>query len=168
MKTNFSNLTVYCVCLHSIKEIRDSDTLEVPGNFDMELNRLTFESIALVALNRELGLIRRSRDNPDALRLFECTKGLFEYVFKLDIQPSMWKTIRTPTYYKCMKAQEDIFRITNKYVQETLENIEEKQKRGDTNEEAYSVLERMLVVDKKLAILTAMDMLLAGVDTVGY
>ena len=140
----------------------------MPGNFDTELNRLTFESIALVALNRELGLIRKNRNNPDALRLFECTKALFDYAFKLDIQPSMWKTIRTPSYYKSMKTQDEIFRITNKYVQETLKNIEEKQKKGDANEEAYSVLERLLVVDKKLAILTAMDMLMAGVDTVGY
>lgn len=67
-----------------------------------------------------------------------------------------------------MKNQEELFTITYKYVQETLKEIKEKQKKGDTNEESYSVLERMLIMDKKLAVVTAMDMLIAGVDTVSY
>ncbi|XP_023292296.2 probable cytochrome P450 12d1 proximal, mitochondrial [Lucilia cuprina] len=148
-----------------IKEIRDPNTLEVPGNFDNELNRLAFESISLVALNRRLGLISRARNNPDAERLIECTRLNFDYAFKLDVQPSMWKVIRTPTYYKSMKVQEDLFWITLKYVNETLKQIEEKQKNGDDNQEVYSVLEKLLVRDEKLAVIMAMDMLIAGVDT---
>ncbi|XP_065367559.1 probable cytochrome P450 12d1 proximal, mitochondrial [Calliphora vicina] len=167
------NLTMYLKPLQEIndefinriKEIRDPKTQEVPGTFDNELNRLAFESISLVALNRRLGLINRARNNPDAEHLIKCTRLSFDYAYKLDIQPSMWKVIRTPTYYKNMKVQEDLFRITLNYINETLKEIEEKQKRGNNNEEVYSVLEKLLVIDKKLAVVTAIDMLIAGVDT---
>lgn len=130
---------------------------------------MAFESIAYVALNRELGLIRNNHDNPAAIRLFECTRLNFELAYKLDVQPSMWKVIRTPNFYKSMKVQNDIFNITNSYVNESLVEIEAKQKSGaNTNADDQSVLERLLAMDKKLAVVTAMDMLLAGVDTVRY
>lgn len=141
--------------------------MEVPDNFDNELNRLTFESISLIALNRRLGLISRLRNNPEAERLIECTRLNFIYTFKLDVQPSMWKIIPTPTFRKSMKVQEDLFRITYNYVQETLPEIEEKQKKGENKEELYGILEKLLVRDKKLAVVMAMDMLIAGVDAVG-
>lgn len=67
-----------------------------------------------------------------------------------------------------MKVQDDIFRITYKYVQETIKEIEEKQRRGDNNQEVYSILEKLLLIDEKLAVVTAMDLLLAGVDTVSW
>lgn len=79
----------------------------------------------------------------------------------------MWKIIPTPTFRKSMKVQEDLFRITYNYVQETLQEIEEKQSRGENKEELYSILEKLLVRDKKLAVVMAMDMLIAGVDAVG-
>lgn len=122
----------------------------------------------MVALNRKLGLINRARNNPDAERLIECSRLNFHYSFKLDIQPSMWKVIRTPTFYKSMKVQEDIFRITHKYCQETLKEIEEKKQRGENNQEVYSILEKLLLIDEKLAVVMAMDLLLAGVDTVSW
>ncbi|GBP08688.1 Probable cytochrome P450 12d1 distal, mitochondrial [Eumeta japonica] len=149
-----------------IKEIRDPNTLEVPADFDRELNRLTFESVALVALNRKLNLINGAGSSPDAERLIECTRLNFDYVFKLDIQPSMWRLIRTPLYYQSMKVQEDLFRITQKYVNEALLQIKEKKsKKVNNNEEIYSILEKLLLIDEKLAIVMAMDMLIAGVDT---
>lgn len=53
-----------------IREIRDKKTNEVPSEFLSELNHLTFESIAVVALNRELGLIRNPEKSPEAVKLF--------------------------------------------------------------------------------------------------
>lgn len=140
--------------------------MEVPANFEIEINRFAFEAVALVALNKEVGLIRSKNSNPVAERLFECSRKSFEYAYALDIQPSMWKFIKTPTFYKSMKVQDDLFNITLDYVNDALKIVEQRQQRGETDTEAYSVLERLLLVDRKAAVVIAMDMLFAGVDAV--
>ncbi|TMW39771.1 hypothetical protein DOY81_015149, partial [Sarcophaga bullata] len=47
-----------------IRQIRDPATLEVPETFEEEINRWTLESVSVVALDKQLGLITKNRDNP--------------------------------------------------------------------------------------------------------
>lgn len=56
------------------------------------------------------------------------------------------------------------------YIQEAIERMEAEEKAGvpPKAESEQSVLEKLLKVDKKIAQVMAMDMLLAGVDTVRY
>ncbi|XP_055847817.1 probable cytochrome P450 12d1 proximal, mitochondrial [Episyrphus balteatus] len=146
-----------------IHDIRDPNTLEVPGNFEEDLNRLTFESITSIALNQSFGLIRRQNENPDALRMFKSVRDFFIYIFELEMKPSMWKTISTPAFKKMMKCQEEIFEVTSKFVSDAIIQLESKKSLGSENQEP-SVLEKLLKIDKKVAIIMTMDMLLAGVD----
>lgn len=168
----FSNLykkiiLVKFVCFNSsIKLIRDPKSFEVSPTFDSELTRLAFESVSLVALNRKLGLINQSSINPEAERLIVCAKKNFSNIYKLDIQPSIWKIIPTPLFFESLKYQEDLFTITHNYVEKSLQQIKNKSRKGENNEDIYSPLEKVLLSDKKLAVALAMDMLIAGVDAV--
>lgn len=73
-----------------IREIRHPETLVVPDDFIMEINRWTFENVVAVALDKELGLIRRNRDNPEVLRVFELLHRVFQLLYDLEIKPPFW------------------------------------------------------------------------------
>lgn len=47
-----------------------------------------------------------------------------------------------------------------------LENLEKKKSQPKGDEEELSVLEKLLKIDRNVAILMVLDMLMAGVDTV--
>jgi len=147
----------------SIKEIRDSKTLEVPDNFVEEISRLIFESLGLVAFDRQMGLIRKNRNNPDALRLFKLTKESLRYIFKVDFQPSMWKYISTPTFRKMMRLLDESLEVSQKLLKETQESLEKRRQAGEEIN-SNSMLERMMEVDPKLAVIMSMDTMFAGVD----
>ncbi|XP_055902448.1 cytochrome P450 CYP12A2-like [Eupeodes corollae] len=152
--------------LQRIREIRDPKTLEMPETFEDEINRLTFESIAVVALNRQIGLIRRDRDNADAKRLFKVLRNFFDLVLYLDINPSIWKVVKTPAFHRMMKNYDEMYDIIIKYINEALERIESDTSRANVDEdEEKSILEKLLKIDKKIAIVMALDLLMAGVDT---
>ncbi|XP_033153362.1 probable cytochrome P450 12d1 proximal, mitochondrial [Drosophila mauritiana] len=149
--------------IERIKEIRDDKTLEVPDDFMEEISRLVFESLGLVAFDRPMGLISRNRDNPDALTLFQNTKQTFRYAFELDIKPSMWKFISTPTFRKMMRLLDDILMLSQKMIKDTEDSLEKRRQAGE-EVNGNSMLQRMLKVDPKLAVIMSMDVLLAGVD----
>lgn len=148
--------------IQRIRDVRDPTTNEVPGTFLEDLNRLTFESITVISLNQSFGLIRRQKENPEALRLFENVRNLFVYIFELELQPSLWKVISTPTFRKMMKCQEEIFQITSKFVSDAMIDLQKKKHSGASEE--TSVLEKLLKIDEKFAIVMTMDLLMAGVD----
>ncbi|XP_017068645.1 probable cytochrome P450 12d1 proximal, mitochondrial [Drosophila eugracilis] len=149
--------------IERIKEIRDGKTLEVPENFMEEISRLIFDSLGLVAFDRQMGLIRKNRDNADALQLFKLSKEVIRYVFKLDFQPSMWRYISTPAYRKMMKILDESLTVAQKMLKETQESLEIRRKAGEQIN-SNSMLERMMEVDPKMAMVMSLDILFAGVD----
>lgn len=160
-----SIVTTFCLSLWSIRDIRDSKTLEVPASFEEDINRWTLESVSVVALDKQLGLIHTNRDDPQAKILFENLTKFFELSGIIEFQPSLWRYIATPTYKKMMKVMDNIQEITVGYVNEALERLEREP--SDKPESEQSVLEKLAKIDKKVATVMAMDMLMAGVDTVG-
>ncbi|XP_055847822.1 cytochrome P450 CYP12A2-like [Episyrphus balteatus] len=151
--------------LQRIREIRDPETLEMPATFEDELNRLTFESIAVVALNQQIGLIRKDRDNVVAKRLFKVLRNFFNLVLMLDMNPSIWKIVKTPKFNEMMKNYDEMYEIIMKYINEALARIENNTSVSSESDEEKSVLEKLLKIDKKIAIVMALDLLMAGVDT---
>ncbi|KAH8348640.1 hypothetical protein KR084_009331, partial [Drosophila pseudotakahashii] len=149
--------------IERIKEIRDGKTLEVPDTFVEEINRLIFDSLGLVAFDRQMGLISRNRDNPDALRLFDVTKEALKCMFKVDFQPSMWKYISTPTFRKMMRLLDESLEVTLRLLKETQDDLEKRRQAGEQMN-SNSMLQRMMEVDSKLAVVMSLDTLFAGVD----
>ncbi|XP_017105832.2 probable cytochrome P450 12d1 proximal, mitochondrial [Drosophila bipectinata] len=149
--------------IERIKEIRDSKTLEVPEDFYGEISRLAFESLALVGFDRQMGLIRKNRENPDALTLFKTTREIFQLAFSLDFQPSMWKVVSTPAYRRMKKALNDSLDVAHNLLKETQDNIEKRRLDGEKINN-NSMLERLMVIDPKIAVIMGLDILFAGVD----
>ncbi|XP_037952230.1 cytochrome P450 CYP12A2-like [Teleopsis dalmanni] len=149
-----------------IKEIRDPITLEVPDNFEDEINRWTLESVSVVALDRQLGLLKENRDNVAAKALFKNLTEFFTLSLELEFRPSLWKFIPTKTFRNFMKCLDNIQDITLNYVNNALQRLEKEREAGiERPENQKSVLEKLLRIDKKIATVMAMDMLMAGVDT---
>ncbi|XP_039490346.1 probable cytochrome P450 12a5, mitochondrial [Drosophila santomea] len=149
-----------------IKEIRDANTQEVPGNFLETINRWTLESVSVVALDKQLGLLKESGKNSDATKLFKHLDDFFLYSADLEMKPSLWRYFKTPQLKKMLKTMDSLQEITLSYVDEAIERLEKEAKEGVVRpENEQSVLEKLLKVDKKVATVMAMDMLMAGVDT---
>ncbi|XP_037942818.1 cytochrome P450 CYP12A2-like, partial [Teleopsis dalmanni] len=149
-----------------IREIRDPQTLEVPANFEDEINRWTFESVSVVALDKQLGLIKTNRNDPGARKLFKIITEFFYLAGQLEFKPPVWKIIKTPDFNRLMQILDEVQNITLKYIENALERLEEDRKNGVVKtEHEKSVLEKLLSIDKRTAMVMAMDMLMAGVDT---
>lgn len=149
--------------IERIREVRNPETFVVPDDFLSEINRWTFENVVAVALDRELGLIRKNRDNPEAMKTFKLLSRVFQLMYDLDVKPPFWKIIKTPAFKEMMDCLTGIQKFLEKYVNEAIEALDPTKKY-----EEQSVLQKLTNVDKKLATVMAMDMLLAGVDTVSW
>lgn len=136
-------------------------TLEVPDDFLRDINRLSFESIAVVALDKEMGLIRNTALTPETKELFDNLQTFTRAFYDLGIKPSIYKYIKTPTYKRFEKSMDTMFDICFKYVNEALQRLE---KRGLDTTEGNSVLEKLLKIDRKIAMIMSIDLLIGGFE----
>ncbi|KAH8286893.1 hypothetical protein KR018_007283 [Drosophila ironensis] len=147
--------------VNRIRKIRDTESSEVPGDFLTTINHLAFESVAVVALDKQFGLLNGDSQLEDQT-LFRNIEVFNDSFFELGIKPSVYKYISTPAYRKFEKASDAIFDTCYLYINEAVEKIEREPK--DPNR-PKSVLEQLLQVDRKFATVMGMDMLMGGVDT---
>lgn len=152
----------------SIRAIRDPNTFEAPKDFIEHINRWTLESVSVVALDKQLGLLKEnSEKSANVMLLFKSLDEFFTYAAVLEVQPSLWRYIHTPMMKKLLNAFDNIQKVTLEYVNEAVERLDSEAKRGIVKPPSeQSVLEKLLKIDKKVATIMAMDMLMAGVDTV--
>ncbi|XP_011205388.2 cytochrome P450 CYP12A2 [Bactrocera dorsalis] len=150
-----------------IRLIRDTKTLEMPDDFKENIQHWTLESVALVALDKQLGLLRENSKNlDDASKLFAALTDWMYLTLDLEYTPSLWRIVATPKFKRLMRALDDIQEVTSKYTMEAIAKLEEEQQRGIEREEnEKSILEKLLKIDRKIATVMAMDLLLGGVDT---
>ncbi|XP_017470680.1 PREDICTED: probable cytochrome P450 12a5, mitochondrial [Rhagoletis zephyria] len=150
-----------------IRLVRNPETLEMPDDFEETLQRWTLESVSVVALDKQLGLLRENSANSEiALKLFSALTDFFTLTFDLEYKPSLWRIVSTPKFRRLMRAMDDIQNITWKYTTEVIEKLEAEKRQGiERKEREQSVLEKLLKIDKKVATVMAMDLLMAGVDT---
>ncbi|XP_011188714.1 cytochrome P450 CYP12A2 isoform X2 [Zeugodacus cucurbitae] len=150
-----------------IRLIRDPKSLEMPADFEECLHRWTLESVAVVALDKQLGLLREDSEHyADALKLFVALNEFMTLSLDLDYKPTLWKFIATPKFKRLMQSMDDIQAITWKYITEAVKKLERESQQGiERPTQEQSILEKLLKKDKKIATVMAMDMLMAGVDT---
>ncbi|XP_054747205.1 probable cytochrome P450 12e1, mitochondrial isoform X1 [Anastrepha obliqua] len=153
--------------LERIRDTRDPETLEVPGDFHDDMNRLTLEGIVGVALNTRLGMIHKNRDSAECKLLLKSIRNFFDYSEDLEIKPSFWKIVKTPKFYKLMDTLDTLTDVCNTYIDRALEQIESDKDGKLTSEvgKEKSVLEKLLRIDRRIAVVMALDMMMAGVDT---
>ncbi|XP_073817035.1 cytochrome P450 CYP12A2-like [Musca autumnalis] len=153
--------------MERIRNIRDPETMEVPGNFEEDINRWTLESVSVVALDKQLGLITKNRNDPTATRLFQSLTDFIQCSMEIEMKPSIWKYYKTTTFKKLLASLDGVMDVTKSFVEEAIARLEEERKQGvpEKPDAEKSVLEKLIKIDRKIAMVMAMDMLMAGVDT---
>ncbi|XP_028042906.1 cytochrome P450 CYP12A2-like isoform X2 [Bombyx mandarina] len=149
--------------VHRLSQITHDDAY-IKDNFELELTKFSLEATALVALGSRLGCLKDSLDSDHpAHRLMKSTRDIFELTYKLEIRPSPWRYIATPAYKMVIEAYDTQWEISMMYINHARKQLEE---RGyDIPEEEKSVLEKLIAIDEKVAVMMASEMLLAGIDT---
>lgn len=142
--------------------IRDPQTLEVPVDFKDEISAWTLESVGMIALDCQLGLIDKS--NPTGRDFFKMLQRFFDLAVDLEIKPSLWRQFKTRKLKEALHIFDESLGIIDGYVQEAIHRIEQSTEKKSDSEK--SVLEKLLGINRKYAVIMAMDMLFAGVDTV--
>ncbi|XP_052737947.1 cytochrome P450 CYP12A2 isoform X2 [Bicyclus anynana] len=134
----------------------------IEGKFDTELNLWALEAIGVVALGDRLNCLDPNlpKDSP-ARKLIQAVRDVLTVTEELDFRPSLWRYIATPTFKKAMKYYGDQTKLNEFFINKSIEKLKDK---GTANEEK-GVLEKLLEIDYKTAVIMANDMLFAGVDT---
>ncbi|XP_023942726.2 cytochrome P450 CYP12A2-like [Bicyclus anynana] len=147
-----------------IRSIRNEDNT-LKNNIFTELNLWALESVGVVALGGRLNCFDPNLpDDSPAKKLIKTIHDVLAVSEKLDFQPSLWKYFSTSTYKKGMKLYEEHMKLNEYFVDKASDELKST---GEKDYKDKSVLEKVLDIDRKIALATAHDMLFAGVDTAG-
>nr|AJN91160.1 cytochrome P450 monooxygenase CYP333B27 [Cnaphalocrocis medinalis] len=148
-----------------MKSIRDDKNM-LKGKFDVEMNLWALESIGLVALGRRLNCFDPNlpEDSP-VKKLIQVVHDTFVTANELDFKPSLWKYYKTRTFKKAMKLYESHANIARHFIDITINELEKNSGNARKSDDEKSVLEKLLDINKEVALIMASDMLFAGVDT---
>lgn len=139
-----------------IRAIRDGNN-EMPDTFMENLNDWGFESIGVIALDTRLGVMDNSKNH----KLNQMMKKIFVNIYEYDAKPNIWRMYKTPGFKAAMKTHEATTEVVNGYVMDAIQRFEKSEPSGDNE----GVLEKLLKIDKNIAIVMVQDMLLGGIDT---
>lgn len=147
--------------------IKLKDQKDLQKEFEEEMRKWSLESVALICFGARLGCLQDNlTDDHPARQLSQTAKDIMDLTFKLEFMPSPWRFISTPTFKKIVKAIDTQWELSTIYVNEARKKINS---RGyEVLEEDKSVIEKLLAIDEKVAIMMANEMLLAGIDTVAF
>lgn len=105
--------------------------------------------------------------NDKYLHLPQLVKEFFVLSYELDVSLSLWKYYKTPQFKRLMWVFDQMTEKIMKRVDNAVARLEALEKTGGgVNTSDRSVLEKLLLIDRRIAIVMAFDMLLAGIDTV--
>ncbi|XP_050079175.1 cytochrome P450 CYP12A2-like [Anopheles maculipalpis] len=142
-----------------VAEMRDSKN-ELPADFDQWLNRWALETMGVLALDTRFGVLK-SDQSQEARQIIGLVRDIFELTYHLDVEMSVWKYFSTPSYRKLMRVFDDLTNLIMAKIDEAKERLE-KQPSNSANQ---SVLEKLLKINKHVAAIMSLDMLMAGIDT---
>lgn len=146
---------------HRLSSKLDNNTGRLTTDFTEEIKMWSFESVAVVALNTRLGLLARDKPDSNVLKIVDGMNVFFDKAYTYDVSPSFWKYFETAGFKELMKAYDNITDATTFYIEKAMEKFKNEQ-----NDEAQSVLEKLYRINKNVAVVMAIDMLMAGLDTV--
>ncbi|XP_036331403.1 cytochrome P450 12b1, mitochondrial-like [Rhagoletis pomonella] len=138
----------------------DPSTGRLTADLTEEIKMWALESVALVALNTRMGLFSRHQVDAKAQKLVDNMTVFLNMAYHYDVSPSFWRYFETPGFKKLIKALDNITEVTTDYIEKAMAKFASEQ-----NVEGKSVLEKLYRIDKKVAMVMAMDMLMAGMDT---
>ncbi|XP_026327449.1 probable cytochrome P450 12b2, mitochondrial isoform X2 [Hyposmocoma kahamanoa] len=137
------------------------------NNFDSEMTKFSLESIALVCLGTRLGCLKDNLpgDHP-AAQLIKCVTDSVDLSFKYELMPNFLQKYNTRMFNRVMKLFDTQWDISAMFIAQAKQRI--KERGHDIPEEDKSVIEKLLAIDEKVAVVMANEMLMAGIDTVAF
>ncbi|XP_052870893.1 cytochrome P450 CYP12A2-like [Anopheles cruzii] len=145
--------------LEIVAKLRDAKQ-ELPADFDQWLNRWALETMGVLALDARLGVLQ-TEQTEEAKKILALVRNVFDLTYLVDVLPSIWKYYKTPTFKKLMDTFDEFTNIIMIKVEQAVQRFE----KHPTSEANQSVLEKLLKIDKHVAVIMALDMLMAGIDT---
>ncbi|KAG4074654.1 hypothetical protein HA402_004525 [Bradysia odoriphaga] len=147
--------------VNKIKTLKD-DKDEMPDDFQNDLFRWALESISLIALEQRLGLLSNDGDQENQ-KIINAVKNNLSLSYQLDVEPSLWKYLKTPKYRKLMNSLETMTNVSKVQIDKAIERLAKQTKREGNREE--SVLEKILQINENYAMVMSLDMLSAGIHS---
>lgn len=83
------------------KKYRDAKN-ETPADYGQFVQRFALEAVATIALETRLNVLEPSKENKGS-KLAKAVDKVFYLSYQLDVLPSVWKYVSTPTYREQMK-----------------------------------------------------------------
>ncbi|XP_063919076.1 probable cytochrome P450 12a4, mitochondrial [Zophobas morio] len=137
---------------------------QMPDDFHNELYKWSLESIGVVTMDTHLGCLKRGSVNEEAQKLIYSVLRMFQLMYKLDVMPSVWKYISTPSWKEYVQVLDFMLKTNLKHINRYIEKIE----KGEIdNNQITSALHQMIQIDRNTATAMSVDMMIAGVDTTG-
>ncbi|PSN42151.1 hypothetical protein C0J52_18993 [Blattella germanica] len=150
-----------------IKRIRDlrDENQEMPANFNNEMYKWT---IAYIALDTRLGCLDGDlKPDSEPQKMIDAVQVQFDTMFKMELGMPFWKFFSTRAWRDFVKASDYSFEVSRKYVTQAMDRMKA---RAPDDERELTVLEKLLLrdPDPRTAMVMAVDMLGAGIDTTSY
>lgn len=142
-----------------MKKTRDANG-ETPSNFLEFINEWALESIALITLDKRLGVM----ENPDSSEVNRLLKEISEFSFQHDIMPNVWRKYKTKKFMDGMKIYEKVTGSLKVYADEAMSKFDAAKQ---TLDHEAGILEKLMKIDKHVAFVMVLDSLIAGIDTTG-
>ncbi|XP_066598836.1 probable cytochrome P450 301a1, mitochondrial isoform X2 [Prorops nasuta] len=148
--------------IERIKDIRN-DKNEMPDDFANELNKWGLESVSFVAVNTRLGCLGKNlAEDSEPQKIIRAIQESLRLMYFLNGVPNFSAYYPTRRWREYVKHLDTIFETIHKILINTTEEVERNPK-GENEEK--SIFERLIEIDKKVALVMALDMIQAGVDT---
>nr|WCC58035.1 cytochrome P450 [Pharsalia antennata] len=137
---------------------------EMPEDFENELYKWAMESVGVIALDKHFGCLNLNAPmDSEAQKIISSVNEMFKLMYRLDVLPSIWKYIETPSWKRYVKVLDFLTETISKYIDDVLS----KPIPDDVPEHQLNVLQRLAKHDRGIAIAMVMDMMIAGIDTTG-
>ncbi|KAJ8967411.1 hypothetical protein NQ314_002918 [Rhamnusium bicolor] len=140
---------------------------ELPEYFLSEIYKWALESVARVSLNTRLGCLEPNLPkDSEAQRIIDSINTFFWNVAEVELKMPVWRVYKNKSFRKYIGALEDFRTLCLKYINQSMEQMKEKNY-DNIKEENISIVERILrkTGNPKLAAVLALDLFLVGVDT---
>ncbi|KAL0839369.1 hypothetical protein ABMA28_016102 [Loxostege sticticalis] len=149
--------------IERLRRLRNKNGV-IQSPFDVEMNLWSMESVCLVALGRRINCFDPNLPaNSTERRLLNLVHDIYKTADELDFRPSLWRYFPTRTFKRAMKLYEEQENTARYFIDRTIDEL--KAKGGTKIESEKGVLEKLLDINKEMAVLMASDMITAGVDT---
>lgn len=153
--------------IQRIRFVRD-DKQEMPADFNNELYKWGLESIVYIALDTRLGCFEKDlKPDSEPQKMIDAVQVQFDAMLKLEMGLPIWKIISTAAWRDLVKSTDYFVEVSMKYINEAIKRLNSLPEDPDRE---LTVLEKILArdPDPKTAIVMALDMMGAGVDTTSY